>query len=135
VKPSTFFIMPSQMMKRTNKPIIYLFVILPILVGGGLGSVIVSIKAFSRFRNIEISAIPPINGLLICLPAFFLWIPASLLISNLVAYFVPILRRIAENYAVRSNHPGFKESQKMLLKLFWAFSMLCIPLILLGFLL
>jgi hypothetical protein len=123
----------TAMTKRQNKPVIYLFVILPILIGGGIGFVVVNLETFSRFRNVEMSAIPRINGLLISLPAFFLWIPASLLISNLIFYFVPLLRRIANNYAVLSGHPGFKESQKTLLKLFWAFSMVCIPLIIWGF--
>jgi hypothetical protein len=121
------------MTKRQSKPVVYLFVILPILIGGGLGSVVVNLGTFSRFRNVDMSAIPCMNGLLISLPAFFLWIPASLLISNLIFYFVPSLRRIADNYAVLSGHPGFKESQKKLLKLFWAFSLVCIPLIILGF--
>jgi hypothetical protein len=121
------------MTKRQNKPVVYLFVILPILICGGLGSVVVNLETISRFRNVEISAIPRINGLLISLQAFFLWIPASLLISNLIFYFVPSLRRIADNYAVLSGHPGFTESQKILLKFFWAFSMVYIPLIILGF--
>jgi hypothetical protein len=35
-----------------------------------------------------------------------------------------------ESYELRSRQPGFKESQKKLIKCFWVFSLVCIPLFL-----
>jgi hypothetical protein len=116
-----------------RKPLIYLLVILPILVGGGVSLVIALVAAFSAIRGVPRSAVPNVNGMLIGLPAFFLWIPASLLLGNVVLYAVPPLRRIAESYATRAHQPGFVESQKILLKIAGYFALICIPLIVLGY--
>lgn len=117
------------------KPVIYLIVILPVLGGGGVCLLLSLVEAYSQLWGVARSAIPGLNSLLITLPAFFLWIPISLLVSNLVLYFIPPLRRVAENYVVRSGHPGFADSQKGLLKLLPIFSLVCIPLVILGFIL
>jgi hypothetical protein len=123
----------SRIVRR--KPLIYLLVILPVLAGGGMVLLLTLIEAYSQVRDVAYSAIPGLNGMLITLPAFFLWIPISLLISNFVLYFMPPLRRIAEEYATRSGHAGFAASQKGLLKLLGIFTLVCLPLILLGFIL
>jgi hypothetical protein len=118
-----------------RKPIICLLVILPIIAGGGVYLLLALIEAYSRVKGVTHSAIPWLNALLITLPAFFLWIPIGLLVSNLVLYFISPLRRIAEEYVVRSGHPGFAESQMRLLKLLRVVELVCIPLVLLGFML
>ncbi len=116
-----------------GKPLIYLVVILPVLVGGGMGLMFALVKAYSQVRGVAYSAIPGLNGLLITIPALFLWVPIGLLISNLVLCLLPPLRRIAEEYAARSGHPGFADSQRGLLKLLGISVLVCLPLILVGF--
>jgi hypothetical protein len=118
-----------------RKPIVYLLVNLPIIAGGGVCLLLTLIEAYSRVKGVAHSAIPRLNALLITLPAFFLWIPIGLLVSNLVLYFISPLRRIAAEYVVRSGHPGFAESQNGILKLLRIVALVCIPLVLLGFML
>jgi len=103
------------------------------MVGGGVSLIVALLEAYSRVTGLARSAVPNLNGLLITLPAFFLWIPTSLLISNIVLYWVPPLRRIAEAYVAETNRPGFIDSQKKLLKVLGGFALVCIPLIVLGF--
>jgi hypothetical protein len=79
--------------------------------------------------------VPNVNGLLISLPAFFLWIPGHLLLGNVVLYCVAPFRRIVEQYVADTGRPGFVESQKVLLKVFVAVAVICVPLIVLGFVL
>ena len=124
--------MTSEMQR---KPVVYLFVILPIIAGGGMCLLLTLIEAYSRVKGVAHSAIPGLNALLIALPAFFLWIPIGLLVSNLMLYFISPLRRMAEEYVVRSGHPGFAESQKELLKWIRIVALVCVPLVLLGFIL
>jgi len=118
-----------------RKPFIYLLVILAILAGGSMGLIVTIIEAYSQVKGVAYSGIPGLNGLLITLPALFLWIPISLLISNLVLYSISPLRRIAEQYVARSGHAGFADSQKGLLKMLGIFALVCLPLIVLGFIL
>jgi hypothetical protein len=93
------------------------------------------LHAYSGFKGIPLSAVPNLNGTLMSLPALFLWIPVSLLLGNLVLYCVPPLRRIAERHERETGRPGFLESQKALLKLLLILASICIPLIVLGFVL
>ncbi len=118
-----------------RKPIVYLFVILPILIGGAIGLIIALVEIYSYVTGLPRYAIPRLNGVLITLPALFLWIPISLLIGNRVLYSLPPLRRIAEKYAAQAGRPGFMENQTALLKALGAIALVCIPLILLGFML
>lgn len=92
-------------------------------------------EAYSQIHGIPKSLIPDLNGFLITLPAFFLWVPIALLLSNCLLWVVPRLRRTAENYATEAKRPNFAESQKQLAKLALAVSTLCLPLIVIGFLL
>lgn len=116
-----------------RRPPVYLLVILPILAGGGLALVVALTVAFSEIRSVPLSAVPNVNGLLITLPALFLWIPLSLLLGNFVLYVVPSLRRIAECYATRAGRPGLAESQRRLLKIAGMVALICVPLMVLGF--
>ncbi len=93
------------------------------------------VELYSRLKGVPRSAIPNLNGLLIMLPAFFVWIPTSLILANLVVYCVPPLRRTAEQYSERAGRPGFAHSQKALLKALGLFAFVCFPLIALGFIL
>jgi hypothetical protein len=118
-------------MKR--KPAVYLLVFLPIMVGGGVSLMIALVDAYSCVTGVAKSAVPNLNGLLITLPAFFLWIPTSLLIANFALYCARPLRRIAEAYVERAERPGFEDSQKTLLRVLGVIALVCLPLIALGF--
>jgi len=124
--------MPSDVQR---KPVAYLLLILPILVGGGVCLIAALVGSYSQVKGVARSAMPNLNGLLIALPAFLLWIPISLLMANVILYCVPPLRRIAEGYAAQAGRPGFVESQKTLLKVLGVFALVCLPLIVLGFVL
>jgi hypothetical protein len=123
--------MPSD---AQRKPVIYLLVILPTLVVGAVCLIATLIEAYSQVTGVPRSSVPRLNGLLIALPALFLWIPLSLLIANVVLCCVPPLRRIAERYAAQTERPGLIESQQALLKMLGVIALVCVPLILLGFL-
>jgi hypothetical protein len=116
-----------------NKPPVYLLVILPILVIGGVCVFSGLLHVYCDIKSIPPSAVPNLNGALISLPAIFLWIPVSLLLGNLVLYCVPPLRRVAKQLVRESGLPGFLESQKAMLKLLLILASICIPLIVLGF--
>jgi hypothetical protein len=74
------------------------------------------------------------NGLL--LPAaLLLWMPAAFLLSNMVLYRIPPLRRIAEQYVTEAKRPGYAEAQKQLLIVLFVFALIFGPLIVLGFVL
>jgi hypothetical protein len=105
------------------------------LLRGSVFVVAALIGAYSAVRGVPPAAVPDVNGLLIALPAFFLWIPVSLLLSNVILYSVPPLRRIAEEYAARADQPGYVKAQKTLLKVLGVFALVCVPLIVLGFVL
>lgn len=118
-----------------RKPIIYLAVILPVFLGGALGIVYVLMRAFAHVRDVPLNAIPDLNGLLMALPAALLWIPVSLLVSNLILLVVPPLRRRAASYAASTGSVSFGVSQLAVLRATLWFGLLCVPLITLGFVL
>jgi hypothetical protein len=115
-----------------NRPRIYLVVILPLLVLGGLLVVSLSLGAYAATVGVPLSAVPEINALLIALPAFFLWIPVSLLIANVVLTSVPAFRRIAEAYVTANARPDYHMSQRQLSRVLGWTACVCVPLILLG---
>jgi hypothetical protein len=127
--------MAQKTLKRGQRPLVYLVVILPILVFGGVSFVCTLILAYSRTKGIPQAAVPKLNGMLISLPALGLWIPISLLLANLVIFCVAPLRRVAERYTAQAERSGFIESQKDLMKLLLVLALICIPLIVLGFVL
>jgi hypothetical protein len=90
-------------------------------------------NTFAESRGIARSEIPDLNGMLISLPAFLLWIPIGLMLSNCVLFAVPPLRRVAERFVADAERPGFGESQRQLLVAAGAIGVVCIPLIVLGF--
>src|SRR5882724_5114728 len=100
------------MPKSQKKPAIYLLVILPILGIGGISVVIALQSAYARITGASLSSLPRLNGLLISLPALCLWVPIALVFANCVLFAVPPLRRIALIMAL-----------------------ICVPLIILGFML
>jgi len=116
-----------------RKPVVYLLVILPILFFGGLALIAGLMVAYSEFKGVPRAAIPNLNGLLISVPAFLVWIPISLLLGNLILYWVPLLRPTAESYAANANRPGFAESQWLLLKVLLVFVLIFVPLVVVGF--
>ncbi len=118
-----------------RKPAVYLLVIIPILVVGGVFGMAALLDLYSRLKDVPRSAIPNLNKLLLALPAFFLWIPISLVLANLVLYCVPPLRRTAEQYSKCLGRADFAGSQKGLLKALGIFALILFPFIVLGFLL
>jgi hypothetical protein len=118
-----------------RKPLVDAVVILPILVLGGMSFMLFLISAFSGIFNIPASHLAGWNGLLISIPAFLPWIPVSLLLGNLLLCRIPPLRRIAERHVSDANRPGFMESQKTLCKALRISASVCLPLIILGFIL
>ena len=116
-----------------RKPLVYLAVVLPILAGGGFVVLLGLMRAFAASRGIPPGAIPDRNGMLIALPAFLLWIPLALLLSNLVLLAIPPLRRLAEGYKESTRTPGYGESQRWLGRLAIRMAMVAVPLIALGF--
>jgi hypothetical protein len=121
------------MAQYTRKPPVYLAVMLPIFWLGLMTLCWLLLRAYHSISGTPLNAIHNRNGLLLLLPAFVLWIPLSLLLSNVVLYVTPPLRRVAERYVMKSNHPGFLKSQQMLLKMTGLLALVCIPLIALGF--
>jgi hypothetical protein len=118
-----------------QRPVVYPLVIMPILVVGGVGLIAGLLLAYTKVTGVPLSAVPDLNGLLISLPAFFLWIPVSLLLGNVVLYCVAPFRRNVEQYVADTGRPGFIESQKLLLKVFVVFAVICVPSVVLGFVL
>ena len=115
-----------------NRPRIYLVVILPLLAVGGLLVVSLALGAYATSAGVPLRAVPQANALLIALPAFFLWIPASLLIANAVLSLVPVFRRTAEAYVAANECPDYRTSQRQLARVFGWTACVCVPLILLG---
>lgn len=118
-------------MKR--KPVVFLVVLFPILLIGWLGLIVGALNTFAHVSGVGLSEIPDSNGILLSLSVFFLWIPIALLLSNLILYTVRPLRRIADQYAKRSAHPGFGESQRQLLIATAIAGIICVPLMALSF--
>jgi hypothetical protein len=118
-----------------HKPAVYLLLILPLLVGGGLGLVVALLTAYCCVTGTPLAALPSRNGMLLSLPALLLWVPVGLLLANVVLHSVGPLRRIAEQYAAQAGRPGYSESQRVLLGALGVLALVCVPLIVLGFLL
>lgn len=118
---------------NTRKPAIYLLVNLPIVVGGGIFFVAKIMSCYAASKGIPLAEIPDSAGLLIALPSLFLWLPLALLISNTAVVLVPPLRKIAESYTKQSGHPGFGKSQIQLVLALLALSIICVPIIMYGF--
>jgi hypothetical protein len=129
------FVHQQQPWRARRKPVVFLLVILPVLLGGFLALLVGLIYAYAELNGIPRNAIPNTNGLLIALPALVLWIPVALIISNWALHVVPTLRRRAEQYASESGHPAFVESQRQLSIAALIAAAVCIPLLILGFVL
>ena len=115
-----------------NRPRIYLLVILPLLVLGGIFVVSISLGAYATTVGIPLRAVPELNAFLIALPVLALWIPVSLLIANVVVATVPPLRRIAEAYVTENARPKFRASQRPRSWVGASTACVCVPLILTG---
>ena len=92
-------------------------------------------SAYARITGASLSSLPRLNGLLISLPALCLWVPIALLFANCVLFAVPPLRRIADTYTTQANRPGFFDSQRQLARFAFITALICVPLIVLGFIL
>ena len=119
----------------TRKPTAYLVVLVPMILGGGIGTYLASLWMFSYLRQIPKAEIPALNGFLITLPAFFLWLPIALWLSNLVIFATPPLRKLAEEYVARARKPNFQDSQVALARVIRWTAAICMPLIIAGFVL
>ena len=114
-----------------RRPRIYLAVILPLLLLGVVFSYL-AVRTYAVSHDVPIRAVPDLNGILIALPILFLWIPMALLLANFIIRAAPPLRRIAESYVASADRPDFGTSQRQLAKgLLWS-TVVCIPLIAVG---
>lgn len=118
-----------------SKPPIYLAVFLPVFSSGAFGIVYLLMRVFAHIRDMPLNAVPELNGLLIGIPALFLWIPVSLLVANLILLALPPLRRRAASYAASTDSLSFRGSQLAMLRATFWLGLLCLPLIALGFIL
>jgi hypothetical protein len=116
-----------------RRPPVYLIVILPLLMSGGPVAYF-AVAMYAAAHEIPFDAVPQYNGLLVGLPALFLWLPLALLLANGILNAVPLLRRIAEGYVAQAGRPGYWESQRQLLRVFVWSALACIPLITIGWL-
>jgi len=118
---------------KSGKPAIYLLVILPILIVGGVLLPLRLLHYYAASKGIPLAAVQNIPGMLIALPAFFIWVPVGLLISNVVLAAIPPLRKIAVEYSLRAGRPGFLGSQLELFLVLLVICVVCVPLIVYGF--
>jgi hypothetical protein len=119
---------------QPQRPLVHLFVGMPMLFVGFVCIGVTLLSVYSSFANIRRAEIPELNKTLIMIPAFFLWLPISFLLSNLLIYHITPLRRATERYVKKAGRPGYAQSQKGLLKALLIVAAICIPLIVLGFL-
>jgi hypothetical protein len=116
-----------------RKPKVYLAVILPVVVLGGVFCIAQLVSFYAARKGIPVSAIPNTAGLLIAIPAAFLWLPLGLPLSNVIIGVVPPLRRVAQQYSAATASPGFVKAQFQLFMFLLATGCVCIPIILYGF--
>ncbi len=116
-----------------RRPPIYLIVILPLLILGGPLAYF-AVAMYAAAHEIPLDAVPRPNGLLVALPTLVLWLPLALLLANGFLNAVPGLRRIVETYVAEAGRPGYRESQRQLLRVFSWSALACIPLIAIGWL-
>lgn len=121
------------MVTPQRKPLVYLAVILPLLVVGGIAVSSMLARSYAAQRGIPVSAINDAAAVWIVIPGFLLWIPACLLIGNGLLHAIPPLRRIAVRHASETGGPDFIRSQRQLLRLFLVLAVICIPAIAAGF--
>lgn len=114
---------------RPRKPVIYLAVLLPLLVGGGIVVPWVLVSAYAAARTLPVSAIADTAALPLAISGLLLWIPACLLLANGIMFAVPPLRRIAERYAASAARADFAQSQRQLLKALLLSVAVCAPVI------
>lgn len=118
---------------RPRKPAIYLWVIVPILWGGAIAIPTCLLLVHAAMRGVRMSEVPDATALMITIPAFIVWIPAALVLSNFVMAAIPSMRRIAQEYSRRTGTSGFFKSQLQLMGLTAIFAVICIPIIIYGF--
>lgn len=123
------------MSEVTRRPAVYLIVLLPMILGGGVAVYAGMSWLLARVKHTTPADIPEANGLLVLLPSFFLWLPIALWLSNLVILWTPPLRRVAEEFVARSGEPGYEQSQVILAKVIGVMALICLPLIIVGFVL
>ncbi len=121
-------------MSTGKKPTVLLMVGFPLLFAV-IFPVAGLILLYANIAGIPRAAVPQLNGILIGLPTVFLWIPLSMLLANCIIHFVRPLRESAEAYVTEARRPGFLESQRGLAKVALVMAVICVPLIILGFVL
>jgi hypothetical protein len=107
----------------------YLAVILPLLVGGGILVPWALVSAYAATRTLPVSAIADTATLPLAILGLLLWIPAGLLLANGIMFAAPPLRRVAEQYAASAAQPDFARSQRQLLKALLLSVVVCAPVI------
>ena len=96
----------------SRKPLIYLCVLLPLLLVGGVAAALGAVALFARSRGIAFGEVADAPGILLSIPAFFLWIPFCLMLGNGILFAIPPLRPIAEAHVRRHGAPDFRTTQR-----------------------
>lgn len=116
-----------------RKPLVYLAVLLPLLLVGGIAVPAALVGSYAAHRGVTVAAVKDAAALWVAIPGLLLWIPASLLIGNYILHAIPPLRRIAEHHVAETGRPDFVRSQRQLLRMFLAFAAVCVPVIAAAF--
>lgn len=112
-----------------RKPLVYLCVLLPLLVAGGLAAVLSTITLFARSRGIAPAEVADLPGILLSLSALFLWMPPCLMLGNAILWAIPPLRRLAEGHVRRHAAPEFRAAQRDLARLALGMAAVTLPVI------
>jgi hypothetical protein len=117
----------------TGKPLVYLAILLPLLVGGMIGASLALVAAYAHRTGTTLATVTPLPAAALAVCGALLAIPLALLLGNGVLFAVPSLRRIAQADARRTRGPGFAASQRVLSKAFAAIAAVCVPIVIAVF--
>jgi len=95
-----------------RKPLVSLWVLLPLLIAGGTAAALGTVALFARSRGIAMREVADGPALLLSIGGLLLWIPPGLMLGNAIMAATPALRRIAEDHARRRAAPDFGTAQR-----------------------
>ena len=119
--------MGTTMLPR--KPLVYLCVLLPLLVAGGMAAAFGAITLFARSRGIAVAEVADMPGILLSISALLLWIPPCLMLGNGILFAIPPLRRIAEAHVRRRGAPDVPTTQRDLARFALGSAAVTLPVI------
>ena len=117
---------------KGRRPRIYLLVILPLLILGGILVPYALVSALAGLKGMPVSMVSSPRALWVVIPGLLLWIPISLLLANFAINLIPPLRKTAQRYSTESGQPGFAQSQLRLFFVLLGTGVVCIPALAYG---